>query len=101
MLGAVRPRYDAEKSVEQIAREVLDGRWGNGEERRKRLTQAGYNHAAVQIAVNALVSGNLDVIAREVLDGKWGNNPARSVKLLAAGYNPVEVQRRVNALAGR
>lgn len=44
----------AKKSVEEIAREVLNGKWGNGDDRKKRLTAAGYNYAEVQKAVNAL-----------------------------------------------
>ena len=42
-----------------IAQEILDGKWGNGSERRERLTQAGYNYEKVQSIVNALVYGNL------------------------------------------
>lgn len=40
-----------------IAQEILDGKWGNGSERRERLTQAGYNYEKVQSIVNALVYG--------------------------------------------
>lgn len=42
------------KSIEEIAREVIAGKWGNGEDRKNRLTSAGYNYAEVQNAVNAL-----------------------------------------------
>lgn len=42
------------KSVEEVAREIIDGKWGNGMERRKRLEAAGYNYAQVQAAVNRL-----------------------------------------------
>ena len=45
------------KSNQVIAKEVLDGKWGNGTERRERLTQAGYNYEKVQSIVNALVYG--------------------------------------------
>lgn len=38
-----------------IAQQVLDGLWGNGVERRNKLTEAGYNYEAVQSIVNALV----------------------------------------------
>lgn len=38
-----------------IALEVLSGKWGNGAERRDRLTAAGYDYNAVQSIVNALV----------------------------------------------
>lgn len=43
------------KSVDELAREVLQGKWGNGEERKKRLEAAGYDYAAVQKKVNQLV----------------------------------------------
>ena len=45
----------AKKSVEEIAREVIAGKWGNGEERKKRLIAAGYDYATIQAKVNALL----------------------------------------------
>lgn len=45
----------AKKSVDEIAREVLAGKWGNGQDRKNRLTAAGYDYNAVQERVNALV----------------------------------------------
>lgn len=44
----------AGKSVDELAREVLQGKWGNGAERRQRLEAAGYDYAAVQKKVNQL-----------------------------------------------
>lgn len=44
----------AGKSVDELAREVLQGKWGNGAERKKRLEAAGYDYAAVQKKVNRL-----------------------------------------------
>lgn len=46
----------AKKSVEEIAKEVYSGKWGNGADRKKRLEAAGYNYAQVQAAVNRLYS---------------------------------------------
>lgn len=43
-----------QKSVDEIAKEVLNGKWGNGGERKKKLEAAGYNYAQVQAAVNRL-----------------------------------------------
>jgi len=43
------------KSVEEIAREVLQGKWGNGADRKARLEAAGYDYAEVQTKVNTLV----------------------------------------------
>mgnify|MGYP004460519797 CR=1 FL=1 len=43
----------ARKSNEQIADEVIAGKWGNGNDRRNRLSKAGYDPSAVQSIVNA------------------------------------------------
>lgn len=43
------------KSNAQIAKEVIQGKWGNGAERKKRLKAAGYNYSAVQKEVNRLL----------------------------------------------
>lgn len=45
------------KTNQQVAAEILMGKWGNGEERKKKLWDAGYNYDAVQSIVNALVAG--------------------------------------------
>jgi len=43
------------KSVNEIVAEVLAGKWGNGENRKNRLKQAGYNYETIQSAVNNAV----------------------------------------------
>lgn len=43
------------KSNEEIAKEVIAGKWGNGAERKNRLTAAGYDYNAVQSMVNKLL----------------------------------------------
>lgn len=43
------------KSVEALAREVIIGKWGNGDERKRRLQAAGYDYTAVQNKVNELL----------------------------------------------
>lgn len=43
------------KTNEEIAKEVLAGKWGNGAERKNKLTKAGYNYATIQAIVNELV----------------------------------------------
>lgn len=73
-----RPKYDADdggetpapattpatdKTVDELAQEVLDGLWGNGDDRKARLTAAGYDYSAVQGRVNALVAGGKDTPA--------------------------------------
>ncbi|MCR5777246.1 MAG: Lyzozyme M1 (1,4-beta-N-acetylmuramidase) [Lachnospiraceae bacterium] len=44
-----------EIDVDAIAQEVIDGKWGNGEDRKKRLTEAGYDYKVIQSRVNALL----------------------------------------------
>ncbi|HHJ7728454.1 phage holin family protein [Aedoeadaptatus acetigenes] len=43
------------KIIEELAREVISGKWGNGEERKRRLTNAGYEYKEVQRRVNQLL----------------------------------------------
>lgn len=43
------------KTVDELAREVIRGDWGNGAERKNRLTAAGYDYSAVQKRVNELL----------------------------------------------
>lgn len=47
--------YTTGKTTDELAREVIAGMWGNGAERRKRLTAAGYDPDKVQKQVNALL----------------------------------------------
>lgn len=94
---------DKKKSIEEIAKEVIAGKWGNGEERKKRLTDAGYNYNEVQARVNQLLNPTQpkksdETIAREVIQGKWGNGNDRIQRLTKAGYNYNVIQRIVNRL---
>lgn len=112
--GYARPKYSAasggstpstgKKSVTEIAQEVLAGKWGNGEGRKKALQAAGYDYSAVQAKVNELAKGStapkksVEAVAKEVIAGKWGNGSDRKTALEKAGYNYSEVQAKVNAL---
>ncbi|MBQ9702954.1 MAG: SPOR domain-containing protein [Clostridia bacterium] len=51
---AVAATTAAKKSIDEIAKEVIKGKWGNGAERKQKLTAAGYNYSAVQKRVNEL-----------------------------------------------
>lgn len=53
-LGAGAPAAHR-PSINEVARQVIAGQWGNGATRRQRLEGAGYNYAAVQAEVNRLV----------------------------------------------
>lgn len=90
------------KTVEELAKEVIDGKWGNGQDRVNRLTKAGYNASAVQDKVNAFLSKkSVDEIAKEVIAGKWGNGQDRVNRLTKAGYNASAVQDRVNSMLSK
>lgn len=62
--GFVTPDYDrikvnkTDKTVEELAKEVIAGKWGNGHERKERLTAAGYDYNKVQAKVNELMKGS-------------------------------------------
>ena len=95
----------SKKSVDELAREVIRGEWGNGSDRRIRLTQAGYDYDAVQKRVNEILTGSsesvkksVDELAREVIRGEWGNGSERRVRLTQAGYDYNAVQARVNEI---
>ena len=93
------------KTTTQIAQEVIAGKWGNGTDRKNRLTAAGYNYNTVQAEVNRLLSGGSatskksnEEIAKEVIAGKWGNGTDRKNRLTAAGYDYNTIQNLVNKM---
>lgn len=57
------------KSVEAVAKEVLQGKWGNGAERKRKLTAAGYNYSAVQKAINNLLKTDVEYFAKPAYSG--------------------------------
>lgn len=73
------------KTIDELAREVIDGKWDNKDIRKKRLTEAGYDYYAVQKRVNELlakpypgkmpslklVKTNAEVIADAIKFAKW------------------------------
>ena len=48
-------KQTAKKTVTELAKEVIQGKWGNGSERKQKLTQAGYDYDRVQAEVNRLL----------------------------------------------
>ena len=79
------------------ALDVMNGKYGNGEERKARLAAAGYDYWEVQHLVNGLAKG-YDAVARDVINGKYGNGDARMRALTAAGYDARLVQDIVNGM---
>lgn len=98
------------KSNEEIANEVIAGKWGNGSDRFNRLAQAGYDGNTIQNIVNQKLSGSTsapkpskksnETIAQEVINGAWGNGEDRKNKLIAAGYDYNTIQSIVNQKLG-
>ena len=73
------------KSNYSVALEVLSGKWGNGIERRNKLTAAGYSFDDVQTIVNSLVQdGYLKNPPAEQAE------PAEPAKPLEIDYDPEE-----------
>lgn len=93
----------SKKSIDTLAQEVLNGKWGIGVDRKARLTKAGYNYSKVQTRVNEILKASskrksISEIATEVIRGEWGTGDERYRKLTDAGYVPAQVQRAVNQM---
>lgn len=91
------------KTIDELAQEVLDGKWGSGDARKANLEAAGYDYNAVQAKVNELLNPpqpqkTIEELAQEVLNGKWGSGDKRKANLEAAGYDYNAVQAKVNEL---
>lgn len=97
------------EEIEKIANEVMAGKWGNGEERRKKLNEAGYDYSVIQSRVNDICAtrntdkpvnqdkklSTAEVVAK-VINGEYGNGEERKKKLTAEGYNYNDIQSAVN-----
>lgn len=88
------PEPIKEKSTEELAREVIEGKYGNGEDRKKAL---GDRYTEVQARVNEILApkseSSVEDLVRKTIRGDFGNGEARKKAL---GSNYVEVQRQVN-----
>lgn len=99
----------ASASLDAVARDVIAGKYGNGNARMSALKRAGHNATAVQNRVNQMLgvsastpkrSKSIDQVAREVIRGDYGNGATRKRLVEAAGYNYTSVQARVNQILG-
>ena len=68
------------KSVTEVAKEVIDGKWGNGNDRRQKLTKAGYDFSEVQAEVNKLSKPKESSLANEII--------ARAIKEVGTSESP-------------
>ena len=93
---------DARKSNETIADEIIAGLWSSGDDRRNRVTAAGYNYEAIRAIVNSrfgaapVARKSNEQIADEVIAQQWGKGDERKARLTAAGYNAATIQAIVN-----
>lgn len=79
----------SKKPVEEIAQEVIAGKWGNGSERRTALTNAGYDYSEVQKLVNAMVNGTVKPV-ESVYYPKYTGTDYRIDKVLETIGVPAE-----------
>ena len=102
LMGKTKPKPAKKKSIDEIAKEVIAGKWSSGITRQKKLTEAGYNYNEVQRRVEELISKvmkkSIDTVAKEVIRGDWGSGTERRQRLTKAGYNYDVVQARVEQL---
>ena len=101
------PQPTPKKSLDEIAKDVIAGKYGNYPERKTRLEAEGYNYSQVQGRVNEILAGNkptpqpapqpsgddLLTLVKKTIRGDFGNGQARR-NALGSRYD--EVQRQVN-----
>ena len=85
---AVKPSVKPDKSLAEIANEVIAGKFGNGSERRQKLTAMGYNYEEVQAEVNRILDAENSVYytvqkgdCLQYIANKYGTSVNRLVKL--------------------
>lgn len=87
---------EPEKDIDTLAHEVIEGKYGNGEERKQAL---GSRYSEVQARVNEILAPapepTVDILdlVRKTIRGDFGNGEERKQAL---GENYSEVQREVN-----
>lgn len=122
--GVVPSKPAPVKSLDEVAKEVINGKWGNGSERKERLEASGYVYSDVQAKVNELLVSSskpapapaptpkpapqpapapaprksITEVAQAVMRGDYGNGEDRKNRLQSEGYNYSEVQAEVNRL---
>lgn len=79
IMGGVDEVKPVKKAVAELVEEVLDGKWGNGEDRANRLTSAGYDYEVVQNAVNKKLKAGVE---------EWHNiKSGETLTSIAADFN--------------
>lgn len=76
------------KSNEEIADEVIAGKWGNGDDRKQRLKAAGYNYDEIQKIVNAKLKPKSTKVYYTI---KKGDNLTKIAKQYGTTVNKLKV----------
>lgn len=92
--GFITPKYtddsivneSSAKDVETVAREVISGLWGNGEQRKKALEAAGFNYSEVQKRVNEILNGDADKKGSDYGKGPSEKTPSIDTKVETTCY---------------
>lgn len=101
------PAPDRIKSIDEVAGEVLAGKWGNHDDRKLRLQDAGYDYDNVQRIVNQRIGGGapqsykstLAEIAQQVIAGHFGEDEVEQKRLVEAqGWHYASVKAEVNRI---
>ena len=96
IIGAFIPNQLVRTStnIDELAKAVIRGDYGNGEERKQKL---GNLYNQVQARVNEMLgnTANIDELAKAVIRGEYGNGEERKQKL---GSLYEQVQARVNEM---
>ena len=79
-------KQEEKKSTATIAKEVIDGKWGNGDERVAKLEAAGYDPDAVQKKVNELLAQKKTKLTNREKIAKCANEYAYSTNTKEAAY---------------
>lgn len=83
--GFVTPKYtDTKKSKTEVVKDVLSGKYGNGEERKQKIKAAGYDYVIIQREVTRIT-----YLTKATLSGVYGTGETRKKKL-GSDYNIVQ-----------
>lgn len=73
------------KTIEELAKEVIDGKWFNKEDRKSALTNAGYDYEKVQAKVNEILKNKNDYKYYTII-------PGDTLSSIASKYNTTVAQ---------
>lgn len=95
--GFITPNYDDEidaipekepnKTIKEIAHEVINGVWGNGTTRKKALEEKGYNYSEVQKMVNEILNGSANKVNNQIPSNEKEVSATAYAKNFSNDYN--------------